>query len=67
MLAAPSNFNFTGQPALTVPNGFDDKGLPIGLQIVGRPWADALCLRVGHAFQQATDFHAQRPDVAVSA
>ena len=60
-------FNFTGQPALTVPNGFDEKGLPTGLQIIGRPWADALCLRVGHAFQQETDFHAKRPDLTVSA
>lgn len=54
-------FNLTGQPALTVPNGFDDKGLPTGLQIIAKPWADALVLRVGHAYQQVTDWHSRRP------
>ncbi len=57
-------FNITGQPALTVPGGFDEKGLPIGLQIIGRPWADALTLRVGHAYQQVTDWHTKRPELA---
>ena len=59
-----SPFNLTGQPALTVPCGFDEKGLPVGLQIVARPWEEALVLRVGHAYQQATDWHARRPDLA---
>ena len=53
-------FNLTGQPALTVPNGFDEKGLPTGLQIIAKPWADALVLRVGHAYQQVTDWHSRR-------
>ena len=57
-------FNLTGQPALTVPNGRDEGGLPTGLQIVGRPWAEAMVLRVGHAYQQATDWHTRRPDLA---
>ncbi len=57
-------FNMTGQPALTVPCGFDEQGLPVGLQIVARPWADALTLRVGHAYQQATDWHTKRPPLA---
>ncbi len=58
-----SPFNITGQPALSVPCGFDDKNLPIGLQIAGRPWADALTLQVGHAYQQVTDWHTRRPTI----
>ena len=57
-------FNVTGQPALTVPCGFDEQGLPVGLQIIARPWAEALMLRVGHAYQQATDWHTRRPAIA---
>lgn len=54
-------FNLTGQPALTVPCGFDGQGLPVGLQIAGRPWDEAQVLRVGHQFQLATDWHRRRP------
>ena len=62
-----SPFNLTGQPALTVPCGFDENNLPIGLQIVGRPWAEGLVIRVGHAYQQGTDWHTKRPAVAAAA
>ncbi|WP_182904716.1 amidase [Microbispora sp. H13382] len=41
-------------PAMSVPCGFTPEGLPVGLQIVGRPWADMEVLRLGHAFEQAT-------------
>ncbi|MDE9367809.1 amidase [Luteipulveratus sp. YIM 133132] len=54
-------FNMTQQPALTVPCGFDADGLPIGLQVVGPRHADALVLRVGQAYEQATDWHTRRP------
>ncbi len=54
-------FNLTGLPALSVPCGFTSGGLPIGLQIVGKPFADATVLRAGHAYQQATDWHLRRP------
>ncbi len=54
-------FNLTGQPALSVPCGFTDRGLPAGLQIVGRPFAETTVLRVGHAYQQATGWHLRRP------
>ncbi len=56
-------FNVTGSPALTVPCGFSTTGLPIGLQIAGRPFADETVLRVGHAFQSATTWHQRRPPV----
>jgi aspartyl-tRNA(Asn)/glutamyl-tRNA(Gln) amidotransferase subunit A len=54
-------FNLTQQPALSVPCGFTSAGLPIGLQIVGARHADALVLRVGQAYQSATDWHRRFP------
>jgi aspartyl-tRNA(Asn)/glutamyl-tRNA(Gln) amidotransferase subunit A len=54
-------FNLTQQPALSVPCGFTTAGLPIGLQIVGPRHADALVLRVGQAYQSATDWHLRSP------
>ena len=56
-----SLFNSSHHPALVVPMGFVD-GLPVGLHIVGRMHDDATVLQVGHAFQQATAHHRQRPD-----
>jgi aspartyl-tRNA(Asn)/glutamyl-tRNA(Gln) amidotransferase subunit A len=56
-------FNLTQQPALSVPCGFTNAGLPIGLQIVGARHADALVLRVGQAYQSATDWHRRLPNV----
>src|SRR5262249_7572704 len=46
-------FNFTGQPAASVPAGFTSSGMPVGLQIVGRPWADLTVLQASAAFEQA--------------
>jgi Asp-tRNA(Asn)/Glu-tRNA(Gln) amidotransferase A subunit family amidase len=46
--------NLLGFPALSTPCGFSAEGLPLGLQIIGRPWQDALVLRVAHAYQQAS-------------
>ena len=57
-------FNLTGQPALSLPCGFTRSGLPIGLQLVGRHFAEGLVLRTGHAFQLRTDYHRRRPPVA---
>lgn len=54
-------FNMTGQPALSLPCGFSTSGLPIGLQLVGRHLDEAVLLRIGHAYQQATDWHTRRP------
>lgn len=56
-----SVFDLSHQPSLSVPNGFDRDGLPTGLMISGAKFADALVLRIGHAYQQATDFHTLRP------
>lgn len=54
-------FNLTGLPALSIPCGFTQEGLPIGLQIVARAWADAKALNAGYAYEQATGWHTQRP------
>lgn len=54
-------FNMTGQPALSVPCGFDQQGLPIGLQLVGARFNDALVLQAGYAYQQAAPLTHRRP------
>jgi amidase len=53
----------TGLPAISVPCGFTDDGLPIGLQIVGRRGRDLAVLRLAHAFEQATQFARRRPSI----
>ena len=54
-------FNLSGHPACSVPCGFTPAGLPVGMQIVGRPFDEATVLRAADAFQRLTDFHARRP------
>ena len=56
-----SDITMTGSPAMSVPAAFTPDGLPVGLQIVGRPGADFRLLQIGHAFEQATGVAAQRP------
>ncbi len=56
-----SPFNDAGNPACTVPCGFDGTGLPIGLQVAGRAFDEATVLRVAHAYEQATEWHSRRP------
>src|SRR4051794_10822907 len=57
-------FNLLGFPAISVPCGFTDAGLPIGLQIVGRPFAEAKVLRLARAYEAATDWGSRRPVLA---
>ena len=54
-------FNFTGQPAITVPCGFTGSRLPVGLQIIGRRYADGTVLRAAAAFEAARPWADQRP------
>lgn len=56
-------FNLTGMPAISVPCGFSAAGLPIGLQLAGRPFEDATVLRAAHAYEQTTDWHSRRPSL----
>ena len=54
-------FNMNGFPAITVPCGFSEEGLPIGLQLAGRPFDEETVLRTAHAYEQATEWHTRRP------
>ena len=54
-------FNFLGLPTISLPCGFDERGLPIGLQLAARPFAEATVLRAADAFQQETDWHRRAP------
>jgi amidase len=54
-------FNLTGMPALTMTGGFDQRGAPIGFQLVGKHLSEDLLLRVGHAFQSITGWHTRHP------
>jgi aspartyl-tRNA(Asn)/glutamyl-tRNA(Gln) amidotransferase subunit A len=56
-------FNLTGLPAISVPCGFDREGLPIGLQLAGKPFQEPLVLRVAHAYEQAHDWKDRMPPI----
>lgn len=66
MLSAIMQFtgvpSLTGLPALNVPCGFDDDGLPIGMQVIGRPFDESTLFRLGAAYQQSTDYHQRAPE-----
>jgi aspartyl-tRNA(Asn)/glutamyl-tRNA(Gln) amidotransferase subunit A len=54
-------FNLTGLPAISVPCGFTEGDLPVGLQIAAQPFAEATCFRVAYAYEQATEWHKKKP------
>jgi aspartyl-tRNA(Asn)/glutamyl-tRNA(Gln) amidotransferase subunit A len=56
-------FNLTGLPAISIPCGFTTAGLPIGLQLAGKPFDEATVLRVAHAYEQHTDWHRRQPSI----
>ena len=60
-------FDYTGMPAVMLPSGFGASGCPVAIQIVGKPFDDALCLSVASAFQAATDFHRKAPSKPAAA
>ncbi len=53
--------SLAGLPAISVPCGFDSRGLPVGLQITGNHFAEATLLGVAHQYQQAHDWHLRVP------
>lgn len=59
-------FNYLGLPALSLPAGFDSRGMPVGVQLVARPFAEALLLRAAHAFAAACDAGRRRPPATTS-
>ena len=56
-------FNITGFPAISIPCGFSGAGLPIALQLAGRPFDELTVLRAAHAYEQATEWHQRRPPI----
>ena len=54
-------WNVTGQPVLALPNGFGGNTLPLGMQILGRPFGEETILRVGHAYERAAAWHTRHP------
>jgi aspartyl-tRNA(Asn)/glutamyl-tRNA(Gln) amidotransferase subunit A len=60
-------FNVTAGPALALCAGYSEGGLPLPMQIVGRPFDDATVLKVGHAYEQATDWKTRRPQLVAGA
>ena len=58
--------NVTGGPSLVLPNGVSN-GLPLGMQIIGRPFDETTVLRAGHSYQQATDWHQHHPQLTAGA
>ncbi len=55
--------NLAGIPAISIPCGFTRENLPIGLQIMGRPFEEGMLLRVAYTFEQNTDFHLKKPNL----
>lgn len=62
-IATTFPFNFTGQPAASVPCGFNSEGLPVGLQIVGRRFDEKSVLRASAAFEKAFPWHDRKPEL----
>jgi aspartyl-tRNA(Asn)/glutamyl-tRNA(Gln) amidotransferase subunit A len=56
--------NYVGACGVSLPAGFSEAGLPIGIQLIGAPFADASLVRIGRAYQSATDWHRRRPDLS---
>ena len=56
-----SPFNLSGVPAMAVPCGFTEGGLPLSAQLAARPFAENALFRVGSAYQSRTDWHERRP------
>lgn len=56
-------YDFNGAPTLSVPCGLSRDGLPLSLQFVGKPLGEPLLCRIGHAYEQATEWHTQQPSL----
>ena len=54
-------FNLTGFPAVSIPCGFTPGGLPVGVQLIGKPWQEGTLLAAAHAYEQSTDWHRRLP------
>lgn len=59
-------FNLTGLPALSIPCGYSQENLPIGLQIIAAPWSEATLLRAARAYESVTGWHLQKPELTLT-
>ena len=66
LLRFTAAFNYSGQPSLTLPGGFDSQSLPIGVQLIGPVLSESRLLHAGMAFQQATGWHLQAPPLTAA-
>ncbi|MCO6431076.1 MAG: Asp-tRNA(Asn)/Glu-tRNA(Gln) amidotransferase subunit GatA [Deltaproteobacteria bacterium] len=55
--------NLAGLPGISIPCGFDSQGLPVGLQLIGKPWDEGTLLRAANAYESSTDWHKRFPEV----
>ena len=55
--------NIAGLPSLALPCGFDSDNMPVGMQLIGRPFNEKTILTAGYAFQGATDYHLKKPSL----
>ncbi|MGE0228179.1 MAG: amidase [Dehalococcoidia bacterium] len=62
-----SQWNLTGLPAMAIPCGFSEGGLPLSMQVIGKPFAESTVFQIGHAYQQLTEYHLRVPSMAVEA
>ena len=60
---ARAPFNLTGNPALALPTGFASTGLPLSMQIIGKPFDETTVYRVARAYEKATDWTSQHPEL----
>jgi aspartyl-tRNA(Asn)/glutamyl-tRNA(Gln) amidotransferase subunit A len=70
MLTSPGftpHWNLTGLPAMAMPCGFSSNGLPLSMQVIGKPFDEPTVFQVGDVYQRLTDWHLQVPSVAVAA
>lgn len=63
LLAFTGPMDFSGSPTITLPCGFTDDGLPLGLQLVGRHGEEGTIMQAAHAYEQATEWHTRKPEV----
>lgn len=61
LLRHTAPFDLAGSPTISVPCGFSAEGLPLSLQLIGRPDEEGLVMQAGHAYEQATEWHKRRP------
>jgi len=61
ILRASQAFSLIGLPAMSVPCGFTNGGLPIGMQLVGKPFTDDIVMGAANTYQQSTDWHLRKP------